>query len=338
MNYRDMLQNDVDKIEEILAKLGFSHISYKGKSLRFGFDETGDPTRFNFCMDRMKFMDFRDGESGDLIDLIKLKRECGTYKAVNWLQLILGGSIGLTGKIENVLKTLGRTLDDMGVDPENLMIYEDDVLDRYHNGYYKLFLEDGVGALAHIVFDIRFDEEINRILIPVRDENGNLVGIIGRYNHKEVPPGMSKYLPSIPYPKKQVVYGVWENKNYLNDTVYIVESEKTVQQAFSMGYRNVVAIGGNRISDEQLSILRRLNPKRMILLLDKGLKSRKDKDHYLEQAKKLISKNPFIKYLVGYLDANMVEYIPDKASPFDLDKETCQRILDNEITYIGGLR
>lgn len=337
MDYKSILHNDIDKIEEILAKLGFSNITYKNKNFRFGFDEHGDASRFNFSLDYMKYIDFRDGESGDMIDLIKAKKEWTTYKAVNWLQLTLGGQISLTGKVDNILKTLSRTLDDMGLDPEELVVYDDSVMDGYHNGYYKLFLDDGVGPLAHIVFDIRFDEEINRILIPVRNENGELVGIIGRYNSKEVPKMMAKYLPSIPYPKKQVLYGVWENRDYLSETIYVVESEKTVQQAFSMGYRNVIAIGGNRISDEQLSIIRKLNPKRVIMLLDKGLTNKRGENHYFEQGKRLVSRNPFIKYLVGYLDSNMVEYIPDKANPFDLDKDTCKRVLENEITYIGGL-
>lgn len=338
MNYREILQNNPDRIEEILAKLGFSNITYRGRDFRFGFDEGSESTRINFSIEYMKYMDFKDGESGDLIDLIKKKNDCGTYKAIQWLQLTIGGQVGLTGKIDNPLKVINRALEDMGSDPEELTVYDDDILNYFHNGYYKLFLEDGVGALAHSVFDIRFDEEINRILIPVRDENGRLVGIIGRYNSKDVPDKVAKYLPSIPYPKKKVVYGVWENREYLYDTIYIVESEKSVQQAFSMGYRNVVAVGGNRISDEQLAIIRRLSPKRVVLLLDKGLKSKKGENHYLEQAKRLISKNPFVKYLVGYLDANVIEYIPDKASPFDLDKETCKKILENEIEYIGGLR
>lgn len=337
MNYRDILSNDIDKIEEILVKLGFSNITYRGKGFRFAHEDGSADNRYSFSAELMKFMDFRDGESGDLIDLIKKKRECTTYEAITWLQLTISADVALSGKVDNVMKKLNKTLDDMGSDDDELEVFPDKILNAFENGYYKLFLDDGVGAYAHIVFDIRFDPTIDRILIPVRNETGGLVGIIGRYNSKDVPQGTAKYLPSIPYPKKKVLYGAWENRDHLSDTVYIVESEKTVQQAFSMGYRNVVALGGNSISTDQLFILRGLSPKRVILLLDKGLRERGGQSHYEVQAQKLLSKNPFVKYLVGYMAANDVEELPEKANPFDLDKDTCKYILENKIEYIGGL-
>ncbi|MGL6101488.1 MAG: hypothetical protein ACRC0G_17960 [Fusobacteriaceae bacterium] len=337
MDYRDILSGDSDKIEELLVKLGFTEVTYSGKKFRFGLEEGGSSTRFSFSTELMKFMDFRDGESGDLIDLIKLKKGVSTYRAINWLQLSLSKDVSLSGKLDNSLKKTNKIIDDMGADSEELPVFPNSSLDEYENGYYNLFLNDGVGAYAHIMFDIRFDPSANRILIPVRNEDGFLVGIIGRYNSKSVPTGMAKYLPTIAYQKKKVLYGAWENRNYLSEVVYIVESEKTVQQAFSMGYRNVVAIGGNTISTDQLSVLRSFNPSKVIILLDKGLRDRGIKNHYLEQASKAISKNPFLKYVVGFMDSNNVDELPDKCNPFDLDKATCAKLLKNNIEYIGGL-
>ena len=52
--------------------------------------------------------------------------------------------------------------------------------------------------------------------------------------------------------------------------VVVVESEKSVMQAFSFGYRNIVALGSSNFSERQLNLLLELGVTTVVYALDEG--------------------------------------------------------------------
>lgn len=150
-------------------------------------------------------------------------------------------------------------------------------------------------------------------MIPIRDKNNQLVAIKGRTylpNNKEL--DIPKYL----YYKENkdsryynsVLFGA--NYNYdkikeLNEVI-VVEGEKTVMKAKSMGFDNVVSISGHDINS---------NIKKKILQLHSNVVIALDKDVQLKDIIKEGSKlTMFTNVCYIHDDRNL---LGEKSSPFD---------------------
>ena len=71
--------------------------------------------------------------------------------------------------------------------PEKILTY-------YKSYVNDMFMEDGVSYDTQREFEIGYDEESNRITIPIRDDLGNLVGVKGRYFYRKIPEDIMKFL------------------------------------------------------------------------------------------------------------------------------------------------
>jgi len=120
--------------------------------------------------------------------------------------------------------------------------YSDNILNSYINKGNIRMYKDGISYEVQAEFDIMYDAETNRITVPWRDLNGNIVGIMGRYNDDAEQCNklnISKWLPlpNLQFPKSQLLYGLYQNYKYIlqEGRVYVGESEKFVLQARSFG-------------------------------------------------------------------------------------------------------
>lgn len=109
-----------------------------------------------------------------------------------------------------------------------------------------------------------YDFYRNRIIIPIHDTNGFVIGLAGR----KVPTGDAekdkqyKYLNpcnSLIYNKSKVWYGLWQAKKAIQERgfVYITEGYFDVQSMHDADVINTVASCGTEIDDEQIRILKR---------------------------------------------------------------------------------
>ena len=102
----------------------------------------------------------------------------------------------------------------------------------------------------------------NRILIPVLDEKGNTVTFSGRTIENHIKP---KYLLGISneiFRKDNHLYNYNYAKKYAyGDSVLVVEGFMDVAAALRLNFNNVVATMGTSLSEEQLSMIKRLNAK-----------------------------------------------------------------------------
>lgn len=115
----------------------------------------------------------------------------------------------------------------------------------------------------------RYDRFRNRLMIPIRDINGRVVGFGARTLEKD---GIPKYLNSPQtglFNKSHLLYGLDMAKPYIREArrVVIVEGYMDVMQAWQAGFRNVVAQMGTALTDDQLRSLKRYT-KRFVLALD----------------------------------------------------------------------
>ncbi len=99
----------------------------------------------------------------------------------------------------------------------------------------------------------------DRILIPIKDERGNTVAFSGRAMNGEEP----KYLHSAStelFKKNNILYNYESAKKYsYGNAIYVVEGFMDVAGGKKVGIQNIVASMGTSLSDEQLSMIERLN-------------------------------------------------------------------------------
>lgn len=208
--------------------------------------------------------------------------------------------------------------------------YDESVLDKYIPLANIRFIRDNISIDAQQYFDIRYDVESQGIVIPIRNQIGELIGVKVRCNY-DVQDGEMKYYYLIPCQMSQTLYGYSQNYNYLvNNIVYIFESEKSVMQCFSYGIRNCVALGSGSISCKQVRMLLELKPRKIIFMHDVGY----DLENILRNINMVKSYSRFSEVELGYWDYFDRLY-DDKISATDLGKKELLRITGNEIKMIG---
>lgn len=114
-----------------------------------------------------------------------------------------------------------------------------------------------------------YDMFQDRILIPIFDISGNLVGYTGRCYLKDE---KSKYInsrESIIYKKSDILFNFYNAKEYIKKEkeIIIVEGNMDAISMASYGINNVIALMGVVISPHQIEAIKRLNVK-VILMLD----------------------------------------------------------------------
>ena len=193
-----------------------------------------------------------------------------------------------------------------------------------------MFLNDGISLAAQKFWDIRFSIMDNRIIIPIRNEYGQLCGAKGRLNG--VPEGDEpKYIYPIPVMSSQLLYGYAENYQYLyGNDIIVVESEKSVMQAWDFDVRNIVALGSNSLSEKQTKLLLQLQPKKIIIAMDEGL-SFEQTQRNADMIKNLSS---MFMPEVWYWDSDLDLDIPSKSSMTDLGKEKFEEIMEEQLVRI----
>jgi DNA primase len=116
----------------------------------------------------------------------------------------------------------------------------------------------------------------NRIIFPLQDNRGNFIALAGRIM-PDAPEAsrVGKYINSPEtqiYHKSQVLYGLSITRSFIKkaNLAVIVEGELDLISSYQAGVKNIVAIKGSALTEEQLRILSRLTNK-IILALDSDL-------------------------------------------------------------------
>jgi hypothetical protein len=127
------------------------------------------------------------------------------------------------------------------------------------------------------------------------------------------------------------LYGYSENYQYLygNDIV-VVESEKSVMQAWDFDVRNIVALGSNNLSEKQTRLLLQLRPKRIIIAMDEGLSFEQTQ----RNADMIKNFGTMFMPEVWYWDSDQDLDILPKSSPTDMGKSKFEEIMQEQLIKI----
>jgi hypothetical protein len=162
---------------------------------------------------------------------------------------------------------------------DQLTVYNPHVLECFTQQpkYLAPWLEEGIDYDVLCDFGVKFDMVRNRIVFPVIDHLGRLVGIkVRNFNQKDIEEHR-KYMPLwhnkelYNYPKMMVAYGYYQNQKVIKKAkeVIVYEAEKSVLKHGSYFTQNKsIAIGGSSFSDYHAQILKDAGVEKIVLAMD----------------------------------------------------------------------
>lgn len=308
--------------EQILESIGCHHIKYHAVG---AYWTAGNPDGDNrsaiilynsealICLNKTRQM-INGSRTTDLIDLVCFVKQVSFPEGLKYLCSEVGLSyyydfdedVPDSFKILKLLEEMDSNVIEEKEAP--LKPISEEILQYYKPYVNDLFLEDHISYSTQREFEIGFDEETNRYTIPIRSELGDLVGVKARYFDRHVPDGISKYLYLEPCAKSKIIYGLYKTLPYIRRTgvIYVGESEKFVEQAWSYGDQNAGGTGGKELSQYQIDLLVRLGV--MIIFCF-------DKDVTKEEIEALANKFPDGVPLYYMFDEDNI--LDEKQSPTD---------------------
>ena len=167
-------------------------------------------------------------------------------------------------------------------------------------------------------WELGWDHEDRRLVIPARDQNGQLRFLIRRVlDHRE-----PKYLYSEGVSKTSLLFGACylSMDQVESDGLILVEGSLDTIRLHQNGFRNAVAILGTGISKQQRDILSRYRPKRVYLMFDKDMSGVKN----VEICADVLRKYPMY----------VVRYPKHRGDPAEMGKEEVVRALSRAVPLL----
>ncbi|HRQ13600.1 MAG TPA: DNA primase [Promineifilum sp.] len=183
----------------------------------------------------------------------------------------------------------------------------------------------GVGLLTeHEERHTRYDRFRGRLMIPIRDLDGRVVGFGARTLD---PDGVPKYLNSPQtalFDKGNLIFGLDMARRHIREAreVVLVEGYLDVMTAWQHGFRNVVAQMGTSLTETQLRLLQKQS-KRFVMALDPDAAGAKATLRSLQLARETLDRELDVRFnarglvqLEGRLKADIrVVTLPEGQDP-----------------------
>ena len=338
MDIRELKEEILNRelIPDILEGIGCHHITDRGEYFSCGNRDGDNPraivvykNEYIGCTNYTRQIT-KNGRSADIFDLIAYTEECSFAEAMKFVCNLAG--LDFYGEAQEVPESLQilKLLKSMSIgedeeDDSPVKPISEKILSYYLPYGNKMFEDDNISLEVQQEFEIGFDPYSGYITIPIRDSLGTLCGVKGRY-FGEPDEWHTKYTYIEKCNKAKILYGYWQNREYIKNSrfLYVVESEKAVQQLASIGIRNVISTGGKTISKYQIELIIRTGciP---IFAYDKDV----DEDELKNIA------NMFVDGIPIYAMIDRDNILDKKESPSD-NSQKWQHLVKNNIYKIKG--
>ena len=207
-------------------------------------------------------------------------------------------------------------------------------------GYSEQELMDS-GLLSERESGGSFDRFRNRIMIPIRDENGKMAGFGARIvDPNDIPKFLNS--PETPiFTKGRLLYGLDRARKPIRtaDQAVIVEGYLDVIALHQAGYENVVSPMGTALTEDQMRLLKRFT-RRIVLALDPDVAGQKAVLRGLDAARSAMDKEGELGFDARGLLRNesrlqadlRVATMPDDLDPDEIvarDKDEWAKLIEN---------
>jgi len=170
-----------------------------------------------------------------------------------------------------------------------------------------------------------FDRFRNRIMIPIRDEQGRMAGFGARIVDPNDVPKFLNSPETVIFTKGRLLYGLDRARKPIRtaDQVVIVEGYMDVIALHQAGYENVVSPMGTALTDDQMRLLKRFT-RRIVLALDPDAAGQKAVLRGLDAARSAMDKEGELRFDARGLLRNEARLQADlrvASLPDDLDPD-----------------
>ena len=317
----------------------------------------GSKHKLYFYKESMTFYCYSEcGRIGSIVDLVKIVKEFDNiYSSAEWICNKLGistfkeGSFGDTSidtpRIDdwnyiNFLKGKQK----MESKKHEFETLDNRILNMFQRFYPLSWISEGISHEVMNKFEIGYCAWQERITIPHRDKDNNLIGIRGRAFSDDAMM-FGKYTPILSgnmsgkqyysHDLGKNLYGLNLNRECIKRTrkILLVEAEKSVLQCASFfGLENNFALGlcGSNLSKTQIELILEQRPLEVIVGLDRQFEQL-DSEECKQWEKKILDKfvkplSPYCKTSVLWDTDNLLNY---KDSPCDLGKDVFLKLFNN---------
>ena len=166
-------------------------------------------------------------------------------------------------------------LNNRGIDEKIIKRYSLGFANKETNHLYKAFkknFSDEILEKSGLVLKTEKGDYIdrfkNRIIIPIQDENGDIVAFGARAIEEGQNPKYLNSSDSLIYNKSKLLYGLYLAKNAIkqSDSIIIMEGYFDVISAQAHGIENCVASCGTSLTSEHIKLISRYSKSRKIYL------------------------------------------------------------------------
>lgn len=268
---KQLLENP-ENICTLLEEFDFAHITLKRNEIRFARNSDGGHNiRIRLNDEYLNVTDYVNSIHTDIISYIIKEKHTDFRSVLSAIKRILNLSddwrpqsrrLIFGGVYEHIIHRADSP-------PKT---YDESILDDYLKVPNVRFQHDHISLETQMEFGISYDVNTDRIVIPIRDQHGSLMGLKGRRNYETDNEDDPKYLYLVPCQMSKTLFGYSTNYSSMyGSTIMVFESEKSVLQCASYGYHNAVALGSNSLSEYQAKMILSLNPQKVIFMLDSDL-------------------------------------------------------------------
>jgi DNA primase len=186
-----------------------------------------------------------------------------------------------------------------------------------------------------------YDKFRNRIMFPIRDENGKMAGFGGRIVDPNDMPKFMNSPDTVLFSKSRILYGLDRARKPIRaaDQAVIVEGYLDVIALHQAGYENVVSPMGTALTEDQLRLLKR-STRKIVLALDPDAAGQKAVLRGLDAARSAMDREGELGFDARGLIHNearlqadlRVVALPDGLDPDELvarDKDEWAKLIEN---------
>lgn len=223
-----------------------------------------------------------DGNTGDIISLVSYTKGLNYFDTIKYLHSILRLNNVDISKLEyDAAEIIDNTKYEEQEEKRKAEYQKALARDirQYNSGIKSItvdWLKECIVYKGIKQFDVRVSNDSSQILIPIKNMNGEIVGINRRTTRTAAEMEMfniPKYQLTSGFNKSDYIYGLYENIDTIKEKGYAVifEGVKSVLQRATMQDNTSLALLGHSISDKQAEILSSLNLNEVVIAFDKDV-------------------------------------------------------------------
>lgn len=197
-------------------------------------------------------------------------------------------------------------------------------LNRFRDELPEEWIQEGISPEVMRKYQIRIDDKSNRIVYPVWDASGNLIGMKGRTRFKDYQAmKISKYMNYTRIGCVDFFIGLKENRAEIENlgTVIIFEGIKSGMKVEGWGYSNWLAAETSTLNENQIKLLLQMKVRDVTIAFDK--------DVSLQKIRQCTGKLRWFTNVFAVIDK--WGYLDEKDSPCDKGREVWETLLQRRI-------